>query len=51
MTHKNKNDRVVLELRIMSYRSLIGRVVHNETKQRLMKEIAELERKLREIDE
>jgi hypothetical protein len=51
MTHRNKNERVVLEMRIMSYRSLVRRVMHDETRQRLTREIAELEKKLREIDE
>jgi hypothetical protein len=48
---KNKNDRVKLEIKIMKYRSLARRVMHDETEQRINLLIVELEQKLREIDE
>ena len=48
---KNKNDRVELEMKIMKYSSLARRVVHDDAAKRIKQEIAELERKLREIDE
>jgi hypothetical protein len=51
MMRKNGNDRVELEMRIMKYRSLARRVVHEKTARRIEQEIAELERRLREIDE
>jgi hypothetical protein len=51
VANKNKNDRVQLEVRILKYRSLARRVIHDETAQRINLLIAELEQKLREIDE
>jgi hypothetical protein len=51
MAFKNKNDRVELEMKIMKYRLLARRVMHDETEQRITSLIAELEQKLREIDE
>jgi hypothetical protein len=48
---KNKNDRVELEIKIMKYRSLARRVVHEETEERIKLLVSELEQKLREIDE
>jgi hypothetical protein len=51
VANKNKNDRASLEILIMKYRSLVRRVIHDETAQRIILLIAELEQKLREIDE
>jgi hypothetical protein len=51
MIRKNSNDRAELEKKIMKYRSLARRVIHEKTARRIEQEIAELERKLREIDE
>jgi hypothetical protein len=51
VANKNKNHRVQLEIQIMKYRSLARRVIHDETAQRINLLVAELERKLREIDE
>jgi hypothetical protein len=47
----HKNERVELEMKIMKYRSLARRVMHDETTQRINELIAELEQKLRAIDE
>jgi len=46
-----KNDRVELEMKIVKYRSLARRAADDETTQRIKALIAELEQKLREIDE
>jgi hypothetical protein len=48
MPIRNKNDRVELAMKIMKYRSLARRVMHDETAQRINSLIAELEQKLRE---
>jgi hypothetical protein len=47
----SKNERIELAIRIMKYRSLARRVVHEKTARRIDLLIAELEKKLREIDE
>jgi hypothetical protein len=47
----SKNERVELAIRIMKYRSLARRVINEKTAQRIDQLIAELEQKLREIDE
>jgi hypothetical protein len=47
----NKNDRVELAMKIAKYRSLSKRATNNQAAQRLDGLVAELERKLREIDE
>jgi hypothetical protein len=47
---RSKNERVELEMKIMKYRSLARRVVHDETAQRIHALIAELEQELHEID-
>ena len=48
---RNKNERVQLEMQIMKYRQFLVLIV-DEAFQRTAKEkIAELEQKLREIDE
>ena len=49
MSHKN--ERVELEMEIMRYRQLGRRITDDEFLKRLREQIAELERKLREIDE
>jgi hypothetical protein len=48
---KNKNDRVELEMKIIKYRLLGRQAADNETTQRIAGLVAELERKLREMDE
>jgi hypothetical protein len=47
----HRNERVELEMKIMKYRSLARRLMHDETAQRINALIAELAHKLREIDE
>jgi hypothetical protein len=48
----NKNERVELEMKILKYRQMADFAVSDElTKQRIAALIAELEQKLREIDE
>jgi hypothetical protein len=47
----SKNDRVELEMKIMKYRLLARQVADSETAERIRSLVAELERKLREIDE
>jgi hypothetical protein len=46
-----KNERVELEMKIMKYRNLMRQAWDPETTQRMETAVAELERKLREIDE
>jgi hypothetical protein len=46
-----KNDRVELEMKIVKYRSLARQATDDETTQRIKTLVAELEQKLREIDE
>jgi hypothetical protein len=48
---QEQNDRVEIEIKIMKYRSLARRVMHDETDQRIQLLVAELEQKLRDIDE
>jgi hypothetical protein len=48
---RNKNDRVELEIKIMKYRALARQAPDRETTQRINALVAELEQKLREIDE
>jgi hypothetical protein len=47
----SKNDRVDLETKIMKYRSLARQALDEETMHRIKSLVAELEQKLREIDE
>jgi hypothetical protein len=48
----SKNERVELEMKIMKYRRLARDAATDDvTEQRIAEMIAELERKLREIDE
>jgi hypothetical protein len=47
----HKNERVELEMEIMRYRQLGRRITDDEFLKQLREQIAELERKLREIDE
>jgi hypothetical protein len=47
----SNNERVELEMQIMKYRALLGRVGNEEFHERAKAKIAELEQKLREIDE
>lgn len=46
-----RNDRVRLELKIMKYRLLIQRITDEEFLRQANAQIAELEKKLREIDD
>jgi hypothetical protein len=46
-----KNERVELAMKIMKCRQLASRTADKEPLKRLEKQIAELEQKLREIDE
>jgi hypothetical protein len=49
---KQKKDREELEIKIMKYRSLARRAIaDDESRQRIETLVAELEQKLREIDE
>jgi hypothetical protein len=47
----SKNERVELEMKIMKYRQLARRATDDETRQRIDGLVAELEQKLREIDQ
>ena len=47
----HKNERVELEMEIMRYRQLGRRITDDKLLKRLREQIAELEQKLREIDE
>jgi hypothetical protein len=47
----SKNDRVELEMKIMKYRALARQAPDDTTSQRIKVLVAELEQKLREIDE
>jgi hypothetical protein len=47
----SKNERVELEMKIMKYRALARQAPDLETTQRINTLVAELERKLRAIDE
>jgi hypothetical protein len=51
MNHKNKNESAELEIKILKYHYLARRVVYDKTRKRIYLQIAELEKKLREIDE
>jgi hypothetical protein len=46
-----KNDQIELEMKIVKYRSLARQATDDETMQRIKALVAELEQKLREIDE
>jgi hypothetical protein len=48
---RSKNERVELEMQIMRYRQLASRTADEDFLRRLGERIAELEQKLREIDE
>jgi hypothetical protein len=47
----HKNERVELEMKIMKYRALARQAGDDVTRTRIKELVAELERKLREIDE
>jgi len=47
----HKNERVELEMKIMKYRALARQAGDDVTRARIKELVAELERKLREIDE
>jgi hypothetical protein len=47
----NKNERVVLEMKIIRYRQMAARTANEEFLSRIRDQMTELERKLREIDE
>jgi hypothetical protein len=47
----SKNERVELEMKIMKYRALARSAADDETRRRIDRLVAELEQKLREIDE
>jgi hypothetical protein len=47
----HQNQRVELEITIIKYRTLLRQTVDDLTKTRIEKLIAELQQKLREIDE
>jgi hypothetical protein len=47
----HKNERLELEMQILKYRDLLSRVSDEEFLKRARAKIAELEQKLREIDE
>jgi hypothetical protein len=47
----SKNERRELEMEMMKYRQLAGRIIDEEFVRRAKEKIAELEKKLREIDE
>jgi hypothetical protein len=51
MTHKNKNERVELEMKIIKYRELLRRAWDPETTGRFQIALEELQQALREIDE
>ena len=48
---RSKSERVELEMQILKYRQLISRTTDAEFIRRAQEKIAELEQKLREIDE
>jgi len=48
---RNKNERVELEMRIMKYRQFLHRIADESFQKELNAKIADMERKLREIDE
>jgi hypothetical protein len=48
---RSKNERVELEMQIMKYRQLMLRIADEEFLKRAREHIAELEKRLREIDE
>jgi hypothetical protein len=47
----SKNERVELAMKIMKYRQLASRITDEELLERFAQQIADLEQKLREIDE
>ena len=47
----HKNERVELEMQLLKYRDLLSRIADEEFLKRARAKIAELEQKLREIDE
>jgi hypothetical protein len=51
MPYQNKNERVTLELEIMRYRQWGRRITDEQFQKQLRERLAELEQKLREIDE
>jgi hypothetical protein len=48
---RNRNERVELEMRIMKYRQFLVLIADEQFQQTAKEKIAELEKKLREIDE
>jgi hypothetical protein len=48
---RNKNERVLLEMQIMKYQQFLVRITDEQFRRSAKEKIAELKRKLREIDE
>jgi hypothetical protein len=48
---RNKNERVELEMQIMKYRQFVLLIADEAFQRNLREKVAELEKKLREIDE
>jgi hypothetical protein len=48
---RSKNERVELEMRILRYRQLTRRTTDEKSFKRAKDQVADLEKKLREIDE
>jgi formiminotetrahydrofolate cyclodeaminase len=51
MHSPSKNERVALEMQILNYQNLLPRITDDQFQMRAKEMIAELEQKLREIDE
>jgi hypothetical protein len=51
MAKRQVNERVQLEMEILRYRQLGRRITDEQFQKQLKEQIAELQRKLREIDE
>jgi hypothetical protein len=51
MAKRSVNERVELEMKIMSLRQWTRRITDDELLKRLREQVAQLEQKLREIDE
>jgi hypothetical protein len=47
----SKNERVELEMKILKFRQWVTRITDEEFQKQIRERIAELEQKLREIDE
>lgn len=51
MNHDNKNERVELEMKILKFRQMLFRITDDQFQKRATEKLAELEQKLREIDQ